>query len=129
MCVCVCVCMLLTGGAVNSVSPRLTVLTRSSMETLVALALAIAMVTIMTLPVIGAPAADVSGAFEALVAIVTGATGVILQGRQIHDIIIIIMIMIMIMIIIIMCCLVMHKTYVELYSVFKGDDLKHRWSH
>lgn len=102
----VCVCMLLTGGAVNSVSPRLTVLTRSSMETLVALALAIAMVTIMTLPVIGAPAADVSGAFEALVAIVTGATRVILQGRQIHDIIIIIMIMIMMMMMMLMIIII-----------------------
>lgn len=55
------------------------------METLVALALAIAMVTIMTLPVIGAPAADVSGAFEALVAIVTGATGVIHSGPETFD--------------------------------------------
>ncbi len=48
------------------------------METLVATALPVAMVTVLTLPMIGAPAADISGAFEALMAIVTRATGVIL---------------------------------------------------
>ena len=73
--------MFLTGGAVDSISSRLAVLTRSAMETLVATALPVAIVTILTLPMIGAPAADVSGAFEALMAVVTGATGVILEDR------------------------------------------------
>ncbi len=75
------VCAFLTGGAVDSVSPGFAVLARGAVETLVATALPVAMVTVLTLPVIGAPAADVSGAFEALVAVVTGAAGVILQDR------------------------------------------------
>jgi len=77
--VCSGVCVLLTGGAVDSVASRLTVLTGGAMETLVATALSVAVVTVLTLPVIGAPIADISGAFEALVAVVTGAAGMILQ--------------------------------------------------
>lgn len=71
----------LTGGAVDSVSSWLTVLARGAVETFVATTLPISIVTVLTLPVIGAPAAGVSGAFEALVAIVTWATGVMLQDR------------------------------------------------
>lgn len=71
----------LTRGAVDSISSWLTLLACGAMETLVATALPVPMVTVLTLPVIGAPAADVSGAFEALMAVETGATGVILQGR------------------------------------------------
>lgn len=69
----------LTGGAVDTVSSRLTVLACGAMETLVATALPVAIVTVLTLPVIGAPAANFPRAFKALVAVVTRATGVILQ--------------------------------------------------
>lgn len=51
------------------------------METLVAAALPVAVVTVLALAVIGAGTAVVSGALEALVAIETGATGVILRER------------------------------------------------
>lgn len=71
----------LTGGAVDSVSSWLAVLTRGAMETLVATALPVAIVTVLTLPMIGAPAADLPGAFEALVAKVTGTTRVVLWDR------------------------------------------------
>lgn len=69
----------LTGRAVDAVSSRFTVLARGAMETLVATTLPVSTVTVLTLPVIGAPAANVSGAFEALVTKVTRATGEILQ--------------------------------------------------
>lgn len=74
-------CAFLTGGAVDSVSSWFTVLARGAMETLVATALPVAMVTVLTHPMIEAPVADISGAFEALMAVVTEATGVILQDR------------------------------------------------
>lgn len=61
-----CVCVSLTGSAVDAVASRLAVLAGGAMETLVAAALPIATETVLTLPVIGTPAANVSGAFEAL---------------------------------------------------------------
>lgn len=75
------VCVFLTGGTVDAVTSWLTVLARRAMETLEATALPVTMVTVLTLPVIGAPAANVSRAFEAFVAVITGATGMILQDR------------------------------------------------
>lgn len=77
-----CVCVCLTGGAVYSVAARFAVLTGGAMETLVAAALPVAVVTVLALAVIGAGAAIVSGAFEALVAVETGAAGVILRGGE-----------------------------------------------
>ena len=52
------------------------------METLVATALPVAMDTVLTLPIIGAPAADIPRAFEAIVTKEAGATGVVLQDRS-----------------------------------------------
>lgn len=72
----------LTGRAVDSITSWLTVLARGAMETLVATALPVAVVTVLTLAVIGAPVPDVSRAFEALVAVVTRATGVILPDTR-----------------------------------------------
>lgn len=75
------VSVLLTLGAVNAVPSRLAVLTRCAVETFVATTLPVAVHAILTHPVVGAPAADVSGAFEALVAIKTRAAVVNLQHR------------------------------------------------
>lgn len=73
--------MFLTWGAVDTKASRFTVLARGAMETFIATALPVPIVTILTFPVIGAPTADVSRAFKALVAVVTGATVVILRDR------------------------------------------------
>lgn len=75
----------LTGGTVDSVASWLTVLAGGAVETLIATALPVAMVTVLTLSVIGAPAADVSRAFEAFVAVVTRATGLVLQDKDASD--------------------------------------------
>lgn len=71
--------MFLTGGAVGAVSPRFAVLTRGAVEPFIATALAGPLSSIVTLAMTGAPAANISRAFKALVAVVAGATGMVLQ--------------------------------------------------
>lgn len=76
------VCVLFTFGTIDAVASRLAVFARCAVETFIATTLAVAINAVLTLAVVGAPAADVSRAFEAVVAIKTRATGVSLQHRE-----------------------------------------------
>lgn len=76
------VCVLFTFGTIDAVASRLAVFARCAVETFIATTLAVAINAVLTLAVVGAPAADVSRAFEAVVAIKTRATGVSLQQNM-----------------------------------------------
>lgn len=73
--------MFLTWGAVDAISSWFAVLTRRAMEPFIATALPTPKSSILTLPMIGAPVVNISRAFKALMAIVPGATGIILQKQ------------------------------------------------
>lgn len=73
--------MFLTFGTIDAVPSRLAVFARCAVEAFIATTLPIAVHAILTLAVVGAPAAEVSRAFEAAVAIKTRATGMSLKHR------------------------------------------------
>lgn len=73
----------LTLGTIDAVPSWLAVFARCAVESFIATTLPAAVRAILTLPVVRAPAADVSRAFEAVVAVKTRAAGMSLQHRAV----------------------------------------------